>query len=229
MARSLRQVAEAPLESRNAEAASSHREAFSEVLGERIRQGRELAGLTVRGLAARINVSPSLISQIERSRATPSVATLWAVATELGIPIGDLFNGLGAAQPARAAARSPVQQHETRKALTLEGGVRWERLTPGSDDVVDFVYVVYPVGAESCPADALTRHGGLEYGYVVSGTLGVQIGSDEHVVRSNDSICFESGAPHRLWTIGDVPAVAVWAVVDRCVDDRARRVRVRRA
>jgi transcriptional regulator with XRE-family HTH domain len=225
MARSLRQVAEAPVASRNAEAASSHREAFSEALGARIRQERELAGLTVRGLAARINVSPSLISQIERSRATPSVATLWAVATELGIPIGDLFNGLGAAQPARAAARSPVQQHETRKALTLEGGVRWERLTPGSDDVVDFVYIVYPVGAESCPPDASSRHGGQEYGYVLSGTLGVQIGTDEYVVRTNDSICFESAAPHRLWAMGDEPAVAVWAVVNMRADDPAKMAR----
>jgi transcriptional regulator with XRE-family HTH domain len=197
MARGVRQVAEAPVASR--EAASSNRPAFSEALGARIRQARELAGLTVRGLAARINVSPSLISQIERSRATPSVATLWAVATELGIPIGGLFNGLDAAQPAPASSRSPVQQHETRKALTLEGGVRWERLTPGSDDVVDFVYVVYPVG--------------------------VQIGTDEYVVRTNDSICFESAAPHRLWAMGDQPAVAVWAVVNLRGDDVAKRAR----
>ena len=223
MSRGVRQVAEAPVASR--EAASSNRPAFSEALGARIRQARELAGLTVRGLAARINVSPSLISQIERSRATPSVATLWAVATELGIPIGGLFNGLDAAQPAPASSRSPVQQHETRKALTLEGGVRWERLTPGSDDVVDFVYVVYPVGAESCPPEASSRHGGHEYGYVLSGTLGVQIGTDEYVVRTNDSICFESAAPHRLWAMGDQPAVAVWAVVNLRGDDVAKRAR----
>jgi transcriptional regulator with XRE-family HTH domain len=210
-----------------APAATRDKETLSEALGARIRKEREAAGLTVRGLAARIDVSPSLISQIERSRSTPSVATLWAVATELGIHVGDLFDRLDAAQVQRRP--SPVQPYETRKAITLEGGVRWERLTPGSDDVVDFVYVVYPVGAESCPAYALTRHGGDEYGYVVSGTLGVRIGADEYVVRSNDSIRFESEVPHRLWTIGDVPAVAVWAVVDRCVDDRAGGVRVRRA
>src|SRR5687767_14707230 len=103
MSRGVRQVAQAPFASTGGEAALSNKPAFSEALGARIRQERELAGLTVRGLAARINVSPSLISQIERSRATPSVATLWAVATELGIPIGGLFNGLDAAQPERAS------------------------------------------------------------------------------------------------------------------------------
>ena len=192
----------------------------SETLGARIRQERQAAGLSVRGLAARIDVSPSLISQIEHGRATPSVATLWAVATELGILIGDLFNDSEATPKPAAAPPSPVQPTEPRKAITLAGGVRWERLTPDSDDEVDFVYVVYPVGAESCPPDALTRHGGKEYGYVISGTLGVQIGFDEYVVRANDSICFKSATPHRLWAIGSEPAVAVWTVLNRRGDDR---------
>ena len=69
------------------------RGSVSETLGASIRQARHAAGFSVRGLAAKTEVSPSLISQIERGRATPSVATLWAIATQLGIPIGELFNG----------------------------------------------------------------------------------------------------------------------------------------
>jgi transcriptional regulator with XRE-family HTH domain len=193
----------------------------SETLGAAIRQARQAAGFSVRGLAAKTEVSPSLISQIERGRATPSVATLWAIATQLGIPIGELFNGAEPGLGVPTGSSSPVQRHDTRKVITLAGGVRWERLTPGSDDEVDFVYLVYPVGAESCAPDALTRHGGKEYGFVVSGTLGVQIGFDEYVVRANDSICFDASQPHRLWTIGDQPAVAVWTVVNRRGDSRA--------
>src|SRR4029079_15402142 len=110
---------------------------------------REAAGLTVRGLAARIGVSPSLISQIERDRATPAVGTLWSLAKEPEIPIGELFNDPLAAASKRTDSPSPVQSHETRKAITLAGGVRWERLTTDPDDDIDFLYVVYPVGAES--------------------------------------------------------------------------------
>jgi transcriptional regulator with XRE-family HTH domain len=54
-------------------------ETVSETLGARIRTERTRIGLTVRALAGRAGVSASLISQIERGRATPSVATLWAV------------------------------------------------------------------------------------------------------------------------------------------------------
>jgi transcriptional regulator with XRE-family HTH domain len=193
-------------------------------LGARIRHERQAAGLTVRKLAARIEVSPSLISQIERGRASPSVATLWAIATELGLPVGDLFSDAEAALGTPAPS-SPVQPRQTRTAITLAGGVRWERLTPTPDHDVDFVYVVYPVGSESCPPDALSQHGGKEYGYVIGGKLGVRIGFDEYALRPGDSISFESHRPHRLWTIGNEPAVAVWTVVNRKGDDRAAPLR----
>ena len=193
-------------------------------LGARIRHERQAAGLTVRKLAARIKVSPSLISQIERGRATPSVATLWAIATELGLPVGDLFSDAEAARGTPAAS-TPVQLRQTRTTITLAGGVRWERLTPAPDHDVDFVYVVYPVGSESCPPDALSQHGGKEYGYVISGKLGVQIGFDQYALRAGDSISFESHRPHRLWAIGNEAAVAVWTVVNRKGDDRAALLR----
>ena len=195
-----------------------------ETLGARIRHERQAAGLTVRKLAARIQVSPSLISQIERGRATPSVATLWAIATELGLPVGDLFSDTEAAF-GTGSSSTPVQTRQTRTAITLAGGVRWERLTPGPDHEVDFIYAVYPVGSESCAPDALSRHGGKEYGYVIDGKLGVQIGFDEYTLRAGDSISFESHRPHRLWAIGKEPAVAVWAVLNRRGDDRSMPLR----
>jgi transcriptional regulator with XRE-family HTH domain len=193
-----------------------------ETLGARIRHERQAAGLTGRKLAARISVSPSLISQIERGRASPSVATLWAIATELGIPVGDLFTD---AEAALGTQTTPVQQRETRTAITLAGGIRWERLTPAADQEVDFIYVVYPVGSESCPPDALSQHGGKEYGYVISGKLGVQIGFDEYALRAGDSISFESHRPHRLWAMGKEPAVAVWTVLNRRGDERGELLR----
>src|SRR5438876_6466125 len=130
-------------------------ETRSQALGLRIRNERRAAGITVRGLAARTGLSPSLISQVERGRATPSVATLWAIARELGLSVAALFNddadaGADAAENGRRRSTAPpLQEHETRRAITLEGGIRWERLTSSSDSEVDFVYVEYPVGAES--------------------------------------------------------------------------------
>ena len=65
------------------------------------------------------------------------------------------------------------------------------------------------------------RHHGREYGYVVSGTLGLQIGFQEHELHPGDSIAFDSTTPHRLFNKGDVPVHAVWFVVGRGTDGPA--------
>jgi transcriptional regulator with XRE-family HTH domain len=192
-------------------------------MGSRLRAQRERQGLALRELARRIGVSASLISQIERDKVNPSVSTLYALVRELGMTMGDLFAADGVA-PDRASAdgNAPVVSADDRVTINLASGVTWERLTPGSDRGVEFLHVVYDVGSESCPEDSLVTHGGKEYGYVLSGRLGVRIGFDEHVLGTGDSISFDSSSPHRLWAIGDERVRAIWFVVGRQSDHRIR-------
>ena len=56
----------------------------------------------------------------------------------------------------------------------------------------------YEPGGASSPDDALVRHSGHEFGYVLSGTLRVVVGFDEFVLEPGDSITFPSSTPHRL-------------------------------
>ncbi len=60
-------------------------------IGQRLREARQERGLSVRGLARVVDVSPSLISQIEIGRSSPSVSTLYAITTALEISIEDVF------------------------------------------------------------------------------------------------------------------------------------------
>jgi transcriptional regulator with XRE-family HTH domain len=62
-------------------------------LGERIRESRLSLGIGVRELARRVECSPSMISQIENGQANPSVSTLYAISSALGIPTDDLIAG----------------------------------------------------------------------------------------------------------------------------------------
>jgi len=192
-------------------------------IGIRLREERRRHGLTVRELARRIDVSPSLISQIERDIVNPSVATLYAIVTELGLSMNDVFGdnrptGLRAGD---GAANSPAVLPDERMVINLGAGVRWERLTSSDDPLVEFLYVVYDVGAASCAEDTLIRHGGKEYGYVLSGRLGVRIGFLEHELEPGTAVSFDSSSPHRLWSIGDEPVTAIWVVVGRQSDARS--------
>ena len=192
-------------------------------VGSRLRTERERLGISLRELARRVGVSPSLVSQIELDRVNPSVSTLYALVTELGMTMSDVFGDSGSEPQVVRRPRDDdglAERPDTRRVINLASGVRWERLTPHSDRDVEFLYVVYPVGAESCPEDALMTHGGKEYGYVSSGTLGVRVGFDEYELGAGGSIAFDSSSPHRLWTVGDEPVHAVWVVIGRKADPR---------
>jgi transcriptional regulator with XRE-family HTH domain len=194
-------------------------------VGSRLREERERLGIGLRELARRVGVSPSLVSQIELDRVNPSVSTLYALVTELGMTMSDVFVATPPGEQERVIrplGDGLAERPETRRVINLASGVRWERLTRESDPDVEFLYVVYPVGAASCPPDALMTHGGREYGYVTSGTLGVQVGFEEYELGPGGSIAFDSSSPHRLWAIGDEPVHAVWLVIGREADPRAR-------
>jgi transcriptional regulator with XRE-family HTH domain len=205
-------------------------------MGDRLRQARTARGLSLRRLAEVLGVSPSLISQVETGRAKPSVNTLYALATELGISLDTLLfmdtepptganDGDGdSAEPFEAVLpQDPVQRAASRSSIRLGSGVVWERLTTESVRNVDFLQVTYEPGGESSPADAFQRHSGQEWGYVLSGTLTVRIGFDEFLLQPGDAISFDSATPHRLFNAGDVPARAVWFVLGRRSVDVARR------
>ena len=91
----------------------------------------------------------------------------------------------------------------------------WERLTTASLPNIDFLYVTYEVGGASSPEHEFQRHGGEEWGYVLSGKLGVNIGFDEYVLGPGDAVAFDSGRPHRLFNAGDGPVHAIWFVLGR--------------
>lgn len=188
-------------------------------VSERLRQARATRQMTVRTLAARIGVSPSLISQIETAKVRPSVNTLYALAVELGVSVDEVLFGAQLTDPAdRADAGAHavcVQRAGMRASVELASGVLWERLTGASEAGVDFLQLVYAPGSASVPEGTLHRHKGREWGYVVSGTLRVEVAGEVADLRAGDSISFPSTAVHRLSNPGDEPAHAVWFVLGR--------------
>src|SRR5688572_22672148 len=99
-----------------------------------LREARIAAGLSLRDLGRRVGVSASLLSQIENGKSDPSVSSLYALVSELGLSLDALL------QPGRAPDEVPQPRAETappvlrqgeRRILDMDSGVRWEQLTPG--------------------------------------------------------------------------------------------------
>src|SRR3990172_2818568 len=92
-----------------------------DAIGDRLREERAKAGISQRELARRLGLSASLISQIEAGLSKPSVGTLYAIVTELGISLDKVI--IGEDDPAVATylkpeePRSPLMHPEGRQAI----------------------------------------------------------------------------------------------------------------
>jgi transcriptional regulator with XRE-family HTH domain/mannose-6-phosphate isomerase-like protein (cupin superfamily) len=208
-------------------------------IGERIRAERARKGISLRSLARSIGLSPSLISQIETGKCQPSVSTLYAITTALGVSVQDVFGEAGASgddgaaglMAGRVAAGQvavpappghggvtetdgPVVCPGQRDVLELDSGVIWQRLgrVPGSH--VDFLLVSYAPGGCSSPAGRLMQHAGTEYGYLIQGELIVTLGLRSHRLAPGDAVSFASVTPHSYRNEGTVPAVGIWFVAE---------------
>jgi transcriptional regulator with XRE-family HTH domain len=200
-------------------------------VGERLREERSRRGVSVRALARDLGVSASLISQIETGKSQPSVSTLYAITTALGISVEDVFGPpardtervdgaptaeavLGALGQQKGQRVGPLVTPGDRQVLQLDSGVTWERLGQLPHPHVDFLLITYQPGATSSSNGGLMRHRGCEYGHLLKGSLVLTLGFEEMVLSAGDSVSFESSTPHRYRNDGRGPAVGVWFVTE---------------
>ncbi|MER7970769.1 helix-turn-helix domain-containing protein [Streptomyces sp. NPDC096080] len=194
-------------------------------IGPRIREARRAAGLSVRELARRVNVSASHISQVERGLSSFSVPVLYTVAAELGVPMDSVFDGpqdtvtdlseaaLDGAEP--LVASGIVQRRSQRPVITMGSGLQWHRLTARPSEDCEFLEVRYPPGANSSDDGSFIRHQGWEYGVIIEGSLTVEVGFEKSLLKPGDAINFDSSTPHRFSNDTGSVVRAVWFVRDR--------------
>jgi len=224
-------------------------------VGALIRRERQRQGLSLRELARRVGVSASMLSQVETDRTRPSVSTIYAIATELGISIdallsdrdaagldadaGAVTEGGGVASAVSAdtgttGRRGPflgelgcqLVSPENRRKLELESGVTWELLSDLLPHLVDFMYVTYEPGGRSSSSGKLMRHTGTEFAYLLRGKLKIQVGFDEYVLQAGDALAFDSSEPHLLVNEGAEPAEGIWFVLGRRLTPESHAARV---
>jgi DNA-binding XRE family transcriptional regulator/quercetin dioxygenase-like cupin family protein len=203
-------------------------------LGTRLKALRVKAGLTLRQLARKADVSPSFVSQIENGKSQPSVATLYVFAQLLDVSIDELFdqraaapvrpalvNGWGpngnknpsnAWHPSEYANRVSVVHPSHRSSLTMAEGVTWERLAATPEHAVNFMKITYAPGATSTGGGDMVSHDGYEYGYVLRGTLEIVVGAETFTLHEGESMGFDSTIPHVLRNVGDGPFEGIWFV-----------------
>jgi transcriptional regulator with XRE-family HTH domain len=189
-----------------------------ESLGARLRELRTGSGVSLRALAARLGISPSAVSQIERGVMRPSVSRLIAYVGAIGVPLSAVFETGIEKAPEGSAGQSQfaIRRSWEVAPLKLGGGVTFRRLSPVPTAGVEFFESTYPPNSMSNAHGELLRHQGYEIGTVTAGELTVEFDTDVVTLAAGDSITFPCSRPHLISNRSpSVTAVATWLIVSR--------------
>lgn len=166
-------------------------------LGAKLRALRSQAALTIAELAASAQVSASLVSQIERGVAEPSLSTLRRIVTVLKVPIGALFIG-GADTNGLEQGRREWQllvRRAARKHLRVPGSeVSYELLVPDLARRLEVITAELGPGMRVPPEPSL--HSGEETILCLRGSVVCFYGEESLPLEEGDAISWDAAIPH---------------------------------
>jgi len=170
-------------------------------LGRRIRSLRTERGLTLAGLAARVGITRSFLSGVERGVAYPSLMVLRSLAAALEVPVFLLFTA--------PETNGMVVRKDARKVIRLPGApVSYELVSPDLRRKIEMILVRLKPGVDSSPM----AHEGEECALVLKGRVVITVGDVDYELDEGDSIYYDSGLPHKARAAGDEPAEVVSAI-----------------
>ncbi|MEX0283472.1 MAG: helix-turn-helix domain-containing protein [Paracoccaceae bacterium] len=168
--------------------------------GQRIRDLRRKADLTLQALADQAGVSVGFLSQVERDKATPSLGTLAGIASALGVEV-DYF----VATP--KAVDSVTREGERPRFALAPSSLSYEEVStvlPGGTMSSRIIHI--PEGYVS----EVVAHEGEELIFVLDGVVRQVIDDNTFILRTGDSMHFMGQTPHSFANVGDGPARLLW-------------------
>jgi transcriptional regulator with XRE-family HTH domain len=160
------------------------------ILAQRLREERRRRRLSLRRLAEASGLSPTTIHHIEAGQGSPSLATLQALASTLGVPLAALFES-GAQLPEPA-----VLLRSRERPLTTTPGGSLERLATGLPGQ-RLRGLLLTLGPGGDTGGEPMRHPGHELVFGLAGRCVYEVAGKEYRVGPGDSLLVDSRHPHR--------------------------------
>ncbi len=178
-------------------------------LGERIKRLRAERELQQRQLAEKAGLTPSMVSQIESGRLSPSLHTLGKIAAAFGVPIAAFFDG-------KPAGSIVVSHKRDYPVVSFDGSSeRWSILGAGLFQG-KIRAVVSTLGSRSkgvTTEKVIIKPGQMKLFYVLEGRVALHYNGDRHVLDVGDSALLDGGVPHGWENLGAKQAQALWVIL----------------
>jgi len=170
----------------------------SYAIGEKLRALRLRKKMGLVELGQHTKLSPALLSKIERGKLFPTLPTLLRIAMVFSVGI-DFFFADDRKQRILAISRRKERLSFPEGAKPKDAAYSFESLDFGA---TQRKLNAYHAEFHRLDPDKLRlhQHEGVEFLYVLSGKLGLRIGSGDYLLERCDSIYFDSTVPHGYWS-----------------------------
>ena len=169
-------------------------------IGVKIKQLRLQRGLTQEELAARTELTKGFISQLERDLTSPSIATLMDILAALGTDVAGFFRESQEEQVVYSAEEMFVKEE-------ADGSTIQWLVTNAQKNALEPILVTIPAGLSLAEDDP---HEGEEFGYVLSGSVTLVLGTKRYRVKKGGSFYFRPTRVHYLINSGKAEARVLW-------------------
>lgn len=173
-------------------------------LVKKLSAARNSKGFSLRQLAEKINATPSLLSQIERGLANPSLNTLRMIAVSLDIPLFSLFT-----EPTNVN-KLITRANNRKKIIFPHSNWEYTLLSPDLSGAIEMVLMTIPPQSQS--SEISLSHTGEEVAYVLSGTVILYLEDSMETLEKGDSVKITSGLRHLWKNDSDANVEVIFAV-----------------
>jgi Predicted transcriptional regulators len=173
-------------------------------LGSKLHDFRLRKGMTLKQVADLADCTAAYISQIERDRTSPSIASLKRISAAVGVRIVDFFLE-DSVEPAVVIEPSSWPE------VGLPGwraNIRQMVRTVKDRQMQPFFTEIAPGGGSR---DSYS-HQGEEFGLILQGELTLKLGDKSFLVKEGSAFYYSSDVPHSWTNDGDVLCRVVWVV-----------------
>jgi transcriptional regulator with XRE-family HTH domain len=180
-------------------------------LGARLKGLRTERGIRQNDLARKAGLTPSLVSQIESDKLTPSLHTLGRLAAALGVPIGALFEQA-------PNGRLHVGRKKEYATVSFDGSTeRWEVLAAGlfRGKVRAVVSTLRGRGTSVPPERVAIEPGQMKLMYVLHGKVALHYNGERHVMEAGDSAYLDGGMAHTWENLSGGVARTLWVITGK--------------
>ena len=176
-------------------------------MGKRIKLKRESLGLQMNELSSKIGVTPSLISQIEKGKAFPSIVTLKKVAEALETTVGELIG-----ENEKEKIESLITKKERRLAKDNQNGTQSFLVSNHISGKQMEPYIISFKSNSDSREIMTTNFPGEEFCHVIKGKFEVTINDKKYILNKEDSFYFDSHKPHLFKNISKTDGELLWVI-----------------